>query len=159
MTAAPPTHPGPDGKIEPQVGVRDEQDAYAERTQKRCGEAIEKGLWKDETFTIEVPGRKGPTIVDADEHPRPSSTAEGMKKLKAVFKKDGTVHAGNSSGITDGAAAMLVLDADRASELGVEPMARVVDWTAAGVAPEIMGIGPLLAWKRSAPCRWITIAW
>jgi acetyl-CoA C-acetyltransferase len=124
---------------------RDEQDAYAERTQQRCGAATEKGLWKDETFPIEIPGRKGPTIVDTDEHPRPTSTAEGMKKLKAVFKKDGTVHAGNSSGITDGAAAMVVLEADRAEELGVEPMARVVDWTAAGVAPEIMGIGPVPA--------------
>lgn len=124
---------------------RDEQDAYAERTQKRCGEAIEKDLWKDETFPVEVPGRKGPTIVDTDEHPRPDSTAERMKKLPAVFKKDGTVHAGNSSGITDGAAAMLVLEASRAEELGIEPMARVVDWTTAGVPPEIMGIGPVPA--------------
>ena len=124
---------------------RDEQDAYAERTQKRCGVATERGLWKEESFPIEVPGRKGPTIVDTDEHPRPESTAEGMKKLKAVFKKDGTVHAGNASGITDGAAAMVVLEAARAEELGVEPMARVVDWTAVGVPPEIMGIGPVPA--------------
>lgn len=125
--------------------TRDEQDAYAERSQQRCGVAMEKGLWKEETFPVEVPGRKGPTIIDTDEHPRPDSTAEGMKKLKAVFKKDGTVHAGNSSGITDGAAAMVVLEAARAEELGVEPMARVVDWTSAGVAPEIMGIGPVPA--------------
>ncbi len=127
---------------------RDEQDAFAERTQKRCGVAIEKGLWKDETFDVEVPGRKGPTIVSADEHPRPDSTAARMKKLKAVFKKDGTVHAGNASGITDGAAAMIVLDAARAEELGIEPLARVVDWTTAAVAPEIMGIGPVPAVRQ-----------
>ena len=127
---------------------RDEQDSYAERTQRRCGAATEKGLWKDETFPVEVPGRKGPTVVDADEHPRPESTAAAMKKLPAVFKKDGTVHAGNSSGITDGAAALLVLDAARAEELGVEPLARIVDWTTAGVPPEIMGIGPVPAVRQ-----------
>ncbi len=128
--------------------TRDEQDLLAERSQARCGAATERGLWKEETFTIEVPGRKGPTIVDTDEHPRPDSTAEAMKKLKAVFKKDGTVHAGNSSGITDGAAAMIVLDAARAEELGVEPMARIVDWTTAGVPPETMGIGPVPAVRQ-----------
>jgi len=128
--------------------TRDEQDAYAERTQKRCGVATERGFWKEESFPVEVPGRKGPTIVEVDEHPRPDSTAAGMKKLKAVFKKDGTVHAGNASGITDGAAAMVVLSAERASALGVEPMARVVDWTVAGVDPSIMGIGPVPAVKE-----------
>jgi len=128
--------------------TRDEQDLLAERSQARCAAATERGLWREETFTIEVPGRKGPTIVDTDEHPRPDSTAEAMKKLKAVFKKDGTVHAGNSSGITDGAAAMIVLDAARAEELGVEPMARIVDWTTAGVPPETMGIGPVPAVRQ-----------
>jgi len=128
--------------------TRDEQDAFAARSQARCGAAADRGVWGEETFTIEVPGRKGPTVVDTDEHPRRDSTAERMKKLKAVFKKDGTVHAGNSSGITDGAAAMVVMDAARASELGVEPMARIVDWTTAGVAPEIMGIGPVPAVRQ-----------
>jgi len=127
---------------------RDEQDLLAERSQQRWGAANDRGIWKDETFTVEVPGRKGPTLVETDEHARPDSTAERMKKLKAVFKKDGTVHAGNSSGITDGAAAIVVLEAGRASELGVEPMARVVDWTTAGVAPEIMGIGPVPAVRQ-----------
>ncbi len=127
---------------------RDEQDLYAEGSQQRCGRAMDAGLWQAETFPIDVPGRRGPTTVDTDEHPRPDSTAAAMKKLKAVFKTDGTVHAGNSSGITDGAAAMLVLEASRAAELGVEPMARVVDWTTAGVAPEIMGIGPVPAVNR-----------
>ncbi len=127
---------------------RDEQDAYAERSQARCAAATERGVWQDESFAIEIPGRKGPTIVDTDEHPRADSTAERMKKLKPVFKKDGTVHAGNSSGITDGAAAMVVLTAERAEALGVEPMARVVDWTVAGVDPNIMGIGPVPAVRQ-----------
>jgi acetyl-CoA C-acetyltransferase len=124
---------------------RDEQDAYAARSQARCGAAIEAGLWKDETFPVEVPGRKGPTIVETDEHARPGTTAEKLAKLPPVFKKDGSVHAGNSSGITDGAAAMVVLSAAKAEELGAKPMARVVDWTTAGVDPNIMGIGPVPA--------------
>jgi len=128
---------------------RDEQDAYAERTQKRCGAAIEAGIWKEETFPVEVKVRRKTVTVEADEHPRPESTAELMKKLKPVFKPEGgTVHAGNSSGITDGAAAMLVLSAARAEKLGVEPMARVVDWTTAGVDPNIMGIGPVPAVRQ-----------
>ena len=127
---------------------RQEQDEYAERTQKRCGAAIDAGLWGAETFAVSVPGRKGPTLVETDEHPRPDSTVDAMRKLPAVFKKGGTVHAGNSSGITDGAAAMLVLEAARAEELGVTPLARVVDWTTSGVAPEIMGIGPVPAVQR-----------
>lgn len=124
---------------------RDEQDAYAERTQARCGAAMDRGLWADETFPVEVVSRRKTTVVDTDEHPRPDSTAERMQKLKPVFKEDGTVHAGNSSGITDGAASMLVLSAERARELGVEPLARIVDWTTAGVEPGIMGIGPVPA--------------
>jgi len=128
--------------------TRDEQDAFAERSQARCGAATDAGKWADETFDIEIPGRKGPTIVSADEHPRRDSTAEKMKKLKPVFKKDGSVHAGNSSGITDGASAMLVLSADKANELSIEPMARIVDWTTAGVDPSIMGIGPVPAVRQ-----------
>ena len=124
---------------------RDEQDAYAERSQARCGAAIEAGLWADETFPMEVTVRRRTSVVDTDEHPRPDSTAEKMKKLKPVFKEDGSVHAGNSSGITDGAASMLVLSGAKAAELGVEPEARIVDWTTAGVEPGIMGIGPVPA--------------
>ncbi len=127
---------------------RAEQDAYAERTQQRCGVALAKGLFADETFGVEVPGRKGPTLVTADEHPRPDATVASMAKLPPVFKKDGGVHAGNSSGITDGAAALVVLDAARAAELGVTPLARIVDWTVAGVPAEIMGIGPVPAVRR-----------
>jgi acetyl-CoA C-acetyltransferase len=132
-----------------QYGIsRAEQDAYAVRTQQRCAAATARGLWKEESFGIEVPGRKGPTVLAEDEHPRADATLESMAKLPAVFKKDGSVHAGNSSGITDGAAAMLVLSASRASELGVTPMARLVDWTQAGVDPKVMGIGPVPALRK-----------
>jgi acetyl-CoA C-acetyltransferase len=132
-----------------QYGIsRKEQDEYAVRTQQRCGAATARGVWKDETFAVEVPGRKGPTLVTADEHPRADATVESMGKLPAVFKEGGTVHAGNSSGITDGAAAMVVLSAKRAAELGAQPMARVVDWATAGVDPKVMGIGPVPAVRK-----------
>ncbi len=132
-----------------QYGIsRKEQDEYAVRSQSRCSAATARGDWKDETFAVDVPGRKGPTQITADEHPRGDATVESMGKLPAVFKEGGTVHAGNSSGITDGAAAMVVLSAARATELGVTPMARVVDWATAGVVPKIMGIGPVPAVRK-----------
>jgi acetyl-CoA C-acetyltransferase len=127
---------------------RDEQDEWAVTTQHRCQAAREADKFDAETFPIEVPGRKGPTIVDKDEHPRDNVTVEGMKKLPAVFKKDGTVHAGNSSGITDGAAAALIMTKEKAEELGVTPMATVTGWASAGVDPKIMGIGPVPAVKK-----------
>jgi acetyl-CoA C-acetyltransferase len=118
------------------------------RTQQRCAAAAARGVWTEESFAVDVPGRKGPTQITLDEHPRADATVESMGKLPAVFKEGGTVHAGNSSGITDGAAAMVVLSAERASELGVTPMARVVDWATAGVDPKVMGIGPVPAVKK-----------
>ncbi|MHC4471681.1 MAG: thiolase family protein [Planctomycetota bacterium] len=127
---------------------RDEQDEYAVRTQHRCQKAREEGRFDAEKFPVEVPGRKGPTIVEKDEHPRDNATREGMAKLPAVFKKDGTVHAGNSSGITDGAAAMLVMSSEAANRLGVEPMARITAWSVSGVDPKVMGLGPVPAVKK-----------
>ncbi|MCZ6695011.1 MAG: acetyl-CoA C-acetyltransferase [Acidobacteria bacterium] len=124
---------------------RDEQDAYAVESQRRCEVARAENRFEAETFPVEVPGRKGPTIVDKDEHPRAGATVEGMAKLKPVFKKDGTVHAGNASGITDGGAAILVLAADAAERLNVTPMARITGWASAGVDPHVMGIGPVPA--------------
>jgi acetyl-CoA C-acetyltransferase len=142
-----------------QYGItRREQDEFAVRTQQRCAAAAARGAWKEETFAVDVPGRKGPTQITLDEHPRADATVESMGKLPAVFKEGGTVHAGNSSGITDGAAAMLVLSADRASELGVAPMARIVDWTAAGVDPKVMGIGPVPAVKKLLERNSLTLA-
>jgi acetyl-CoA C-acetyltransferase len=124
---------------------REEQDRWAVETQRRCGRALESGRFERETFPVEVPGRKGPAVVVRDEHPRPNATLEGMAKLPAVFRENGTVHAGNSSGITDGAASMLVLSRAAADRLGVEPMARITAWASAGVDPKVMGLGPVPA--------------
>ena len=142
-----------------QYGIsRREQDEFAVRSQQRCAAATARGVWKDETFAVEVPGRKGPAQITLDEHPRADATVESMGKLPAVFKEGGTVHAGNASGITDGAAAMVVLSADRASRLGVQPMARVVDWATAGVDPKIMGIGPVPAVRKLLDRTGLTLA-
>jgi acetyl-CoA C-acetyltransferase len=142
-----------------QYGIsRREQDEYAVRTQQRCAAATARGVWKEESFPVEVPGRKGPVTLFEDEHPRADATVEAMAKLPPVFKKDGGVHAGNSSGITDGAAAMLVLSAKRAAELGVTPMARIVDWTQAGVDPKVMGIGPVPAVRKILERNRLTLA-
>jgi acetyl-CoA C-acetyltransferase len=124
---------------------REEQDAYAALTQQRCERARNDGLFRDEIVPIEVKARKGTRLVDSDEHPRDGVTAESLARLPAVFKKDGSVSAGNSSGITDGAAAMLVLSSEAAKRLGVAPTARMVGYRVDGVDPEIMGIGPVPA--------------
>jgi len=126
---------------------RDEQDRFAVETQRRCGAAAKAGKFREEIVPVEVAGRKGTVTVDADEHPRPDATVEGMRKLPPVFRKDGTVHAGNSSGITDGAATLLVASEEAVGRHGLEPAARIVDWTVAGVDPSIMGIGPVPAVK------------
>jgi acetyl-CoA C-acetyltransferase len=125
--------------------TREDQDRYAVETQRRCGEAVKAGRFREEIIPVEVAGRKGPVKVEADEHPRPDATLEGLAKLPPVFRKGGTVHAGNSSGITDGAATMLVASGDAVKAHGLKPEARIVDWTVAGVDPAIMGIGPVPA--------------
>jgi len=130
---------------------RDEQDAYALRSQQRAAAAIEGGRFDAEIVPVELKGRKGETTTLArDEHPRADTTPEGLAKLAPVFYKDGTVTAGNSSGITDGAAAVVVLSEEALNAAGgrVEPLARVVDYEFAGVAPEVMGIGPVPAVRR-----------
>jgi acetyl-CoA C-acetyltransferase len=141
--------------------LRAEQDAYAAESQRRAAEAIVSGRFDDEIapVTVEreaarglipegsrIPVRKGPTVVEKDEHPRPDTTAESLAKLPAVFEPDsGTVHAGNSSGITDAAAALVLASEGEVRGSGVEPLGRVVAWTSAGVEPERMGIGPVPA--------------
>ena len=128
---------------------REESDRYASQSQQRCEAARSSGRFKDEIVPVEVPGRKGQvSTISEDEHPRDGVTPESLAKLPTVFRKDGTVHAGNSSGITDGAAAVVVLSEERAQELGVEPMARIVGYASAGVDPAIMGIGPVPAVKK-----------
>jgi acetyl-CoA C-acetyltransferase len=128
---------------------REEQDAFALRSQQRAGRAVAEGRLEPETVAVEVPGKKGPELVRVDEHPRPDTNLASLGKLAPVFKPDaGTVTAGNSSGITDGAAAMVVLSAERASQLGVKPMGRLMGLASAGVDPHVMGIGVVPAVRR-----------
>jgi 3-oxoadipyl-CoA thiolase len=130
--------------------TREAQDAFAAESQKRTEAAVAAGRFDDEIVPVEIPQRKGdPVIVDADEHPRPGTTPEALARLRPVFKQDGTVTAGNSSGINDGAAALLVTSAERGRELGLEPIARVVAGAVAGVEPHRMGIGPVPATRRA----------
>jgi acetyl-CoA C-acetyltransferase len=128
---------------------RQQQDEFALASQAKARAAIEAGRFGDEISPVRVPGKKGETVVDKDEHPRPDTTLASLSKLPPVFDaKTGTVSAGNSSGITDGAAALLVMGADVAVELGLEPLAFVGASTQAGVDPRIMGIGPVPAIRK-----------
>ena len=129
--------------------TREESDRYALESQHRCERARKEGRFLAEVVPVEVKGRKGePESVATDEHPREGATLESLQKLAPVFRKDGTVHAGNSSGITDGAAAVAVLSEEKAVALGVEPMARIAGYASAGVDPAIMGIGPVPAVRK-----------
>ncbi|WP_405285416.1 thiolase family protein [Gaopeijia maritima] len=130
--------------------TREAQDAFAAESQRRCAEALEAGRFDDEIVPVSVPQRRGdPIVVDRDEHPRPGTTADKLAKLRPVFAADGTVTAGNASGINDGAAALLVMNEDRAKELGLEPLARVIAGAVAGVEPHRMGMGPVPASRRA----------
>jgi acetyl-CoA C-acetyltransferase len=133
-----------------QYGIgREEQDAFALRSQQRAARAGREGRFEAETFPVAAPGRKGEITLAADEHPRPDTTLAALAKLPPVFSPDGgTVTAGNSSGITDGAAALVVLSRARAEALGVRPLARVLAVTQAGVDPRVMGIGVVPAVRR-----------
>ncbi|MBI2762096.1 MAG: acetyl-CoA C-acetyltransferase [Chloroflexi bacterium] len=126
-----------------------DQDAFAAESQRRAAEAIKAGRFKDEIVPVEVPGRKGPTIVDTDEHPRPDSTAERLAGLRPAFSSGGSVTAGNASGINDGAAAVVVMSRRKADELGVAPMATIRSYASSGVDPKIMGIGPVPATRKA----------
>ena len=126
--------------------TREDQDAFAAESQRLAGLALERKHFADEIVPVPVPERRGdPVLVDTDEHPRPDTTVETLAALRPAFRADGTVTAGNSSGINDGAASMLVLSEARAAELGVQPMARILGYAWNGVAPEIMGMGPVQA--------------
>jgi acetyl-CoA C-acetyltransferase len=127
---------------------RDEQDRFALDSQRKAGAAWTAGRFSDETVAVGVPGRKGPTEVARDEHPRTDSTLEGLARLPAVFAKDGSVTPGNSSGITDGAAALVLLEESHARERGVRPLARLLGVAGAGVDPRVMGIGVVPAVRR-----------
>jgi len=129
--------------------TREESDRYAAESQRRAEIARKAGRFEDEVVPVEVLGRKGETfVVRDDEHPRDGVTAASLAKLPPVFREKGTVHAGNSSGITDGAAALLVLSEEKAHALGVEPLARIAGYASAGVDPAVMGIGPVPAVRK-----------
>ncbi len=125
-----------------------EQDTFAARSQERAGAAVDAGAFASELVAMEVPGRRGPTTVVADEHIRRDSTVEKMKKLRGVFKDGGSVHAGNSSGVTDGSAACVVASAAAVEEHGLKPIAKIVAWASAGVDPKVMGLGPVPATRK-----------
>jgi acetyl-CoA C-acetyltransferase len=128
---------------------REDQDAFAAESQQRAERAQKAGIFADEIVPIEIPQRKGdPIVFDADEFPRHGTTAEGLAKLRPAFSKDGTVTAGNASGINDGAAAVIVMSEARARDLGLKPLARIVSFSASGVDPAVMGTGPIPAATR-----------
>ena len=128
---------------------REKQDQFALESQQKAQAAIERGRFKDEIVPVAVPQRKGdPLIFDVDEHPR-MTTMEALAKLKPAFKKDGTVTAGNASGINDSAAAVVVMSSKKAKELGIKPMAIIKSYASAGVDPAIMGTGPIPSSRKA----------
>jgi acetyl-CoA C-acetyltransferase len=125
---------------------REQQDAFAADSQQKTEAALNANLFADEIIPIEIPQRKGdPIVFDRDEFPRPGTTIEKLAKLRPAFSKEGTVTAGNASGINDGAAVVLVMSERKANELGLTPMARIAAFSSAGVDPAIMGTGPIPA--------------
>lgn len=130
--------------------TRKESDEFSLRSQQRAAKATGEGFFKEEIVPVEVPGRKGPVVVDKDEGPRPDVTLEQLAKLPARFKKDGIVTPGSASGITDGAAAVVLTTARQAEKDGLSPMGRLVSWGVVGVDPDIMGIGPAFAIPQAA---------
>jgi len=128
---------------------REEQDSFAAKSQNKAEAAQKAGRFKDEIVPFTVSTRKGDIVVDTDEYPRHGATAEGMAKLKPAFSKDGTVTAGNASGINDGAAALVIMSAKEAAKRGLKPLATIKAWATAGVDPAIMGSGPIPATRKA----------
>ena len=129
--------------------TREQQDEFAAASQNKAEAAQKAGKFKDEITPVTIKTRKGETVVEEDEYPKPGVTAEGLSKLRPAFDKEGTVTAGNASGINDGGAAVVLMSADEASKRGVEPLARIVSWATAGVDPAIMGTGPIPASRKA----------
>jgi 3-oxoadipyl-CoA thiolase len=137
---------------------REEQDAFAAESQRRTAQAIAGRRFDDEIVPVSVPGAKGETIVDRDEHPRPEATIEKLRQMKPAFASGGTVTAGSASGINDGASAVLVMSAEAAKDAGARPFARVVSSAVAGVSPEVMGLGPIPATRLALARAGLTMA-
>ncbi len=137
--------------IAEQYGItKEEQDAFAVQSQNKAEEAQKAGKFKDEIISVEIPQRKGdPVVIDTDEYPKHGSTIDKMAKLKPAFKKEGTVTAGNASGINDGAAALIIMSKEKADELGIKYLCEIAGYGSAGVDPTIMGIGPVPATKKA----------
>jgi acetyl-CoA C-acetyltransferase len=125
--------------------TREQQDEFAARSQSKAEAAQKAGRFKDEIVPVTVKSRRGDTVVDTDEHPKHGTTSEVLAKLRPAFDKNGTVTAGNASGINDGAAAVVLMTAEMAQRRGIKPLARIVSWATAGVDPAIMGTGPIPA--------------
>ncbi len=137
---------------------REEQDEFSAASQQKAEKAIKEGRFKDEIVPVVIPQRKGdPKVFDTDEFPRFGTTKETLAKLRPAFKKDGTVTAGNASGINDGAAALVIMSGEKAKELGVKPLAKIVSYGSRGVDPSIMGYGPFAATKKALEKSGLTI--
>lgn len=136
--------------------TREEQDEFGLRSQERAKAAIESGRFKDEIVPVVIKTKKGEIVFDTDEHPR-DTNLEKMSKLKPAFKKDGSVTAGNASGINDGAAAVIVMSREKADELGIKPMARIVSYASGGVDPSVMGLGPIPATRKALEKAKLTV--
>jgi acetyl-CoA C-acetyltransferase len=128
---------------------RDTQDAFAAASQAKAGAAQKSGRFKDEIAPVTVKSRKGDIVVDTDEYPRPDTTVEILAKLRPAFNKEGTVTAGNASGINDGAAALVLMSAEDAERRKIKPLGRIKSWATEGLDPKIMGVGPIPASKSA----------
>lgn len=136
---------------------REEQDQAAYESQTKAMAAIKSGAFKAEILPLTIKNKKGDIVFDTDEFPRANTTLEGLSKLKPAFKKDGTVTAGNASGINDGAAALVIMSEDKAKELGLKPLARILSTATSGVDPSIMGIGPVPASRLALKKAGLTV--
>ena len=137
--------------------TREDQDRLAFESQDKAVKAINFGAFKDEIVPVTIKGRKGDVVFDTDEYPRAGTTAEGLAGLKPAFKKDGTVTAGNASGINDGAAALVIMSAEKAKALRIEPLAKIVSYAAGGVDPALMGLGPVPATRKALSKAGLTV--
>ncbi len=138
--------------------TREEQDRVAYESQMKAIKAIESGAFKKEIVPVCIKGKKGDIIIDTDEYPKKDTTVDKLAGLKPAFKKDGTVTAGNASGINDGAAALVVMNAEKAKQLGIRPLAKIRGYGSGGVDPSIMGMGPVPATRRALTKAGLTIA-
>lgn len=143
-----------------QYGItREDQDSFALQSQKRAVAAVESGRFKEEIIPVEIPQRRGePLVFDTDEFPRKDVSLEGLSKLRPAFQKDGSVTAGNSSGINDGAAAVVVMSAEKAKELGITALATIKSYASAGLDPKVMGCGPIYASRKALEKAGLTVA-